>query len=278
MPTLLNRSPSQVSRGTAAAPGTATAHDAGPGGTSARLAPLAHRRRPVMAAASLAVVALCIAAFSSLYLHAGNRVGVIEVAREVSSGHRLTASDLGVARVAAPSSVATVPAGEASRVIGQRVAVTLLPGTLLAPGELGSPPAPPPGEAVVGVSVKPGDLPAGGVQVGAQVEVVMTDPPGSPASLQPLPAGTVTGVPGTAGSSTGQPLPAGSSSGVPQVAAGAGNVLVPDASVLESAAPSAASGSTSEVVSLMVPSVLAPLVATVSAAGQVALVVVRPGS
>ena len=241
-----------------------------------RLSAAARPRRPALAAASVLLVALCVAVFAGAYIHAGERVPALEVVRPVAAGQRLSASDLASVRVAVPASLPTVPVAEAARVIGQIAAVPLAPGSLLAPGDVGRVAAPPPGEAVVGVSAAPAGLPAGGVSVGASVEVVLTGPPGSPDTAGAGATGAG-GAPvlGSASPGASAGTSAGSSGASP---GGVGSVLVPSARVVAFAAPAAASGSSRLVLSLQVPAVLAPMVATASAAGQVALVLVGPSA
>lgn len=244
-----------------------------------RLSAAARPRRPALAAASVLLVALCVAVFAGAYIHAGERVPALEVVRPVAAGQRLSASDLASVRVAVPASLPTVPVAEAARVIGQIAAVPLAPGSLLAPGDVGRVAAPPPGEAVVGVSAAPAGLPAGGVSVGASVEVVLTGPPGSPDTA----GAGATGATGAGGVSALGSTSAGTSPGTSPGSSGAspggvGSVLVPAARVVAFSAPAAASGSSRLVLSLQVPAVLAPMVATASAAGQVALVLVGPSA
>lgn len=244
-----------------------------------RLSAAARPRRPALAAASVLLVALCVAVFAGAYIHAGERVPALEVVRPVAAGQRLSASDLASVRVAVPASLPTVPVAEAARVIGQIAAVPLAPGSLLAPGDVGRVAAPPPGEAVVGVSAAPAGLPAGGVSVGASVEVVLTGPPGSPDTA----GAGATGATGAGGVSALGSTSAGTSPGTSPGSSGAspggvGSVLVPSARVVAFSAPAAASGSSRLVLSLQVPAVLAPMVATASAAGQVALVLVGPAA
>ncbi len=241
-----------------------------------RLSAAARPRRPALAAASVLLVALCVAVFAGAYIHAGERVPALEVVRPVAAGQRLSASDLASVSVAVPASLPTVPVAEAARVIGQIAAVPLAPGSLLAPGDVGRVAAPPPGEAVVGVSAAPAGLPAGGVSVGASVEVVLTGPPGSPDTAGAGATGAG-GAPvlGSASPGASAGTSAGSSGASP---GGVGSVLVPSARVVAFAAPAAASGSSRLVLSLQVPAVLAPMVATASAAGQVALVLVGPAA
>jgi hypothetical protein len=244
-----------------------------------RLSAAARPRRPALAAASVLLVALCVAVFAGAYIHAGERVPALEVVRPVAAGQRLSASDLASVSVAVPASLPTVPVAEAARVIGQIAAVPLAPGSLLAPGDVGRVAAPPPGEAVVGVSAAPAGLPAGGVSVGASVEVVLTGPPGSPDTA----GAGATGATGAGGAPVLGSASPGASAGTSAGSSGAspggvGSVLVPSARVVAFAAPAAASGSSRLVLSLQVPAVLAPMVATASAAGQVALVLVGPAA
>ncbi len=65
---------------------------------TSRLTPIARRRRPALAVGSLALVVTCIAVFVSVYLKAGHEVPVLVVAKTVSQGQMLTASDIAVAR------------------------------------------------------------------------------------------------------------------------------------------------------------------------------------
>jgi hypothetical protein len=246
-----------------------------PGRTTPELRhdPVGHRRRPALAVGSIALIVACVAVFISAYLKAGNQVSVLAVARTVPQGHVLTASDLTTVRVSASAGIATVPAAEASTVVGHRAAELLQPATLLSMNELVSRFAPPLGQSIVGVAAKEGQLPASGVAPGETVEVILTGLPGAQdSSVTPDATGAeqspaAGGVAAASGSQTGL----------------AGTVLVPAATVLEAtASPTSASPTSSEAgdvdVSLLVPSTLAPFVASASVAGEVALVIVTPKS
>jgi hypothetical protein len=217
-----------------------------------------HRRRPTVAIGSLALVTSCVAIFSSLYLHAGNRVAVLAVARDVPQGHVVTSDDLIVVSISLSAGLSPVSAGDLRRVVGRRAAVSLLPGTLLAVNDLAVGKGPARGNAVVGVATKAGQLPAGGVVTGDTVDVILT---GSPATLA---TGLAAGVATTGSSTTSDQVEV-------------GGILAPNATVTGVAAPSSSSPDTI-VVSVLVPSALAPLVASASAAGQTALVLVGPSS
>jgi hypothetical protein len=217
-----------------------------------------HRRRPVVAIASLALVTCCVAIFTSVYLHAGNRVAILAVARNVPQGHTITSGDLDVVRLSFSAGLSPVSADDAYRVIGRTAAVSLLRGTLISLTELTGHGGLQPGQAIVGVATKVGQLPAGGVTDGDTVDVILT---GSPATL-------------TGGASDG---PASSSTSATGPELEIGGVLAPDATVTGVAPPASSSPDTT-VVSVVIPSSMAPLVASASAAGQAALVLVGPSS
>jgi hypothetical protein len=238
--------------------------EAGRNGPELRLRPTEHRRRPALAAGSLALVVACVAIFVSVYLRAGSQIEVLAIARTVPEGQTVSSKDLTTVRISTGPGVETLSANEASAVVGHRAAETLEPDSLLTASELVTSYSPPSGKSIVGVSAKEGQLPASGVAPGETVEVVLTGLPGeSDVSTDSDAAGVQPG--SSAAISGGEP-------------ALGGAILVPDATVLEAVASPASSGSDAIDVSLLTPSALAPLVADASAAGEVALVVVTSGS
>lgn len=85
--------------------------------------------------------------------------------------------------------MATVPANAEATVVGQVAVTDLVTGALLAPGQVSPQRPPADGQALVGLPVPAGHLPAGGLIAGDRVLVVDTPPaeadppPGSPASI-----------------------------------------------------------------------------------------------
>ena len=231
-----------------------------------RLEPMGHRRRPALAVGSLALVVVCVAVFVSIYVKAGNEQTALAVARAVPEGQVLKADDLVAVRVSISADVAWVPAGDAATVVGRRAAEALEPNSLLTTSELVSSYSPPAGDSIVGVALKEGQLPASGVSPGETVDVVLTGLPGEQ-DLGSVDPDTTTDQ-GSTGATPTATAPADS----------AGTVLVPGATVLEAMSSPTSSGSGDIDVSLLTASTLAPVVASASAAGQVALVVVAPGS
>ncbi|MHB8328478.1 MAG: SAF domain-containing protein [Acidimicrobiales bacterium] len=200
------------------------------------------------------------ALFVSAYLKAGHQVSVLAVARAVPEGAVLHTTDLAVARISASRGILPIPVADAAAVVGRRAAVSLVPGGLLTLGDLSDAPTLPEGEAIVGVAAKSSQLPASGVVPGETVDVVLTGLPGSPAVI-------------VGGSASSTPSSSGSvQSLLPTLA---GTVLAPDVTVAGVGLQTSTNTDTTNV-SLLVPLALAPVVASASAAGQVALVVVAP--
>jgi hypothetical protein len=211
-------------------------------------------------------LAVSTALFSSAYLKASRQVAVLGITHAVPQGGVVTAADLTVVHVSLSAGLAPVLADDAARIVGRRAAVGLVPGSLITMADLSDGALVPSGEAVVGVSVKASQLPAVGVVPGDSVDVVLTGIPGQPAF-------TTT----STGASSGQASDVGSGNALagsePSVLAGV--VLAPHVLVTGSSPETASNGSTTDV-SLLVPSVVAPVLASASAAGQVALVEVAP--
>lgn len=232
-----------------------------------RVLPSSSRRRPVMAIGSVALVAMCVAVFTTVYAAAGSRQSVLTVRLAVAQGQRIEAPDLETASISAGRGVALVPATEVSRVLGKRAAVPLVAGSVLVSSEIGPGKSLPAGDAIVGVALKPGLLPDTGITPGARVAVVLTGPPGTPDVASSV----------TSGGSPEVSPSAAVAAAVP-TASQVGSILVPDAQVAAVSLPPTSSGSDALLVSLRVPATFAPAVATASAAGQVALVEIGSSS
>jgi len=217
-------------------------------------------RRALVALASLVVICASVAAFANLYSSAGNKTAAVVVEQALVQGQPITSAQLGRADVSVSSGVAYIPVAEASTILGKRAATAVPVGSLLTPGDLTSAPTVPAGSAVVGLALKEGQFPGSGLVPGEQVMIVQTATPGSSLSAP------VTGSPTSAiGSGSGSTVLSGSGTGV----------LVSNAIVFAVSAPTAnANGGFAVLVSVEVPSNIAPDVATASSAGQISLVLV----
>ena len=135
-----------------------------------------------MAVSSLVVIGASVATFAGLYASAGHRTAAIVVDRPLTQGQAITSADLGQADVSVSNSVRYIPVSDVSEIEGKRAAAAIPVGSLLTTGDLSLAPAIAPGSAVVGVALKDGQYPAGGLTPGEQVLVVQTGIPGSPLS------------------------------------------------------------------------------------------------
>jgi hypothetical protein len=139
-----------------------------------RAAPTRRQRKPAWIALALFLILACGGIGLALNLQAGERVAVLAVARPVAVGHQITDQDLGEARISLDPRLATLPASERSRVVGQVATENLRPGTLLTRDQFSARSVPASGQAVVGAALKPGQMPAEPLRAGDRVMVVRT--------------------------------------------------------------------------------------------------------
>jgi hypothetical protein len=202
---------------------------------------------------SIVVISASIAIFAETYASTNHETAVIVVTETIQQGQVIRGSDLGQASVAVTGGVVPIPVSDASELSGKRAAVTIPAGSLLVTGDVARTRSIAAGDAVVGLALKAGQLPASGVLPGDQVMIVQTAASGSPL-VSSAPADSS---PGDPGSSTG--------------------VLVPEATVYDVASPPADSSSgASELVSVEVSGTLVAAVTTAAATSQVSLALLAP--
>ena len=130
----------------------------------------APRRSAPMALAGLTAVVLGALLFAGLYVGLDRRRSVLVVTRPVAAGALITAQDLDEAKASVSPSMA-LSAGRRRDVVGKAAATGLVPGSLLAPSQVGGSSALQRGEALVGLSLKSGQFPAA-LRPGTRVQVV----------------------------------------------------------------------------------------------------------
>ena len=213
------------------------------------------RRRPTFLVASALLVVVCGASFAAAYGRAGHQTSVLAVSTMVPQGAVIVPSDLASVHISLTPSIRTIPASDASSVIGRTATVGLVAGSILVDSDFASTSSPPSGDAFVGIALKPGQLPASGLSPGQRVDIVLTGVPGSPDADTGEP-------PGEANTASDSP----------------GVVLAAAALVQDVELPSSATGSDSVAVTVAVNADVAPFVANAAVSGQLALVVVGSGS
>jgi hypothetical protein len=132
------------------------------------------RRRQLLVGLGIALTAL--GGLGAVWLASSGTgaVTVVGVAREVHAGQVIQRQDLVSVEIAAGSGLKAVPARRAEDVIGKRSLVRLLPGSLLNPEAVADRVVPAAGQALIGLSLAPGQRPAVPLEAGDLVEIVYT--------------------------------------------------------------------------------------------------------
>jgi hypothetical protein len=191
----------------------------------------------------------------------------VVVEHPLVQGQPITSADLGQAEVSVSGGVRIIPVADASVIEGKLAASAIPTGSLLTPSDLAVSRGVVAGDAVVGLALKDGQFPAGGLVPGQQVMVVQTGTPGSPLTA------TVTGSTPSSSDSLGS-----STSGTSAFTGSGTGILVSGAAVVSVSQPgSNSSGSYALLASVQVLSAVAPDVATAASAGQVSLVLLPSG-
>ena len=161
----------------------------GHGAADAPALPALRRNRTRVAFGALVIV-LSVLGVTTLYSRASDRVDVLSVRRTVAAGQQITADDLGTVSISANTELRTMPASDLSRALGKIAVVALVPGSLLISSQLSDGPRVPPGMAIVGATLKPGQYPVG-LRAGDDVTLVETPlPTATGAAATPIDRGT----------------------------------------------------------------------------------------
>ncbi|MCZ7458221.1 SAF domain-containing protein [Streptomyces sp. WMMC940] len=156
---------------------TTEARPAGPMATTPATPPRSlttRRRRPALIGLSIALIAAGGLAGAFTVLTSGEKTQLLAVARDVPYGRTVTANDLVVVSVGLDPALKPVKAAEKNSIIGQRAATELKAGALLAEGSVTDEPLVGDNEQLVGLRLKPGQLPASKLSPGTKVLVVST--------------------------------------------------------------------------------------------------------
>lgn len=136
-------------------------------------APRQRARRGVLAA-GVALVALAIAAGAWWGTRTGGEViPVLALTGPVEAGQTLTRDVLRAAEMTTGEDLETIPVGEVDAYVGLIATGNLPAGTILTPGMLAEFTVVEDGQAMVGIPIAPGQVPAGGVRPGDKINLVM---------------------------------------------------------------------------------------------------------
>ena len=141
-------------------------------GAAPLLPPPRRRRRRGLLALAVALVVVGALGASYLATSLSRTTSVIAVARLVPRGQELTAADLVEARITVDPALAPIPFADRDNVVGKVAATDLTAGSLLTRQDLTAERFPPPGRDLVGVGVKPAQLPTSPLRAGDEVLLV----------------------------------------------------------------------------------------------------------
>lgn len=155
----------------------------GPPAPAAVMPVLPRRRRAGLTALGIILVVVGAVVAYLVFSAVGVSRPSLALTRDVPYGAAITAGDLTVVNVNTASGLAPIPAADRSQVIGMHAASDLYAGTLLTRPELTTVTIPAPGQQVLGLELKPGQLP-GSVKVGNAILLAIVPP----SSLDGIPA------------------------------------------------------------------------------------------
>jgi hypothetical protein len=145
---------------------------------AASLARLPRRRSLGMWALGVVLVVLGSVGAYVLVVQEGMTHPYLAVSHKVPYGAAIQDSDLTVINVNAAVGLNPIPAAQRAQVVGQHAAADLYPGTLLIRDQLTKTAIPAPGQQLIGIELKPGQLPARALKPGDAVVLVVVPPTG----------------------------------------------------------------------------------------------------
>ena len=135
-----------------------------------RLPSAPRERRPALAALAVLLIIGGALGAGFLVVQSGKRVAAIEISQQIGAGQQLPLSAMQQVQIAARSGLAYVPWAEASQVARYFAVSTIPPGTLLTRAMVATTGTSVAGRAVLGLSLKDGQLPHG-LQDGDHVDL-----------------------------------------------------------------------------------------------------------
>jgi hypothetical protein len=139
-------------------------------GRSGRMPSAPRERKPALFALAILLVALGAGAAGLIVVRADARVQAIEIVQQVNQNAQIPLGSMREVGITAGSGVSYVAWSQASQVAKSFAATTIEPGTLLIPNMTAPAAGTTANEEMVGLSLKPGQLPAG-LQPGQKVDV-----------------------------------------------------------------------------------------------------------
>ena len=138
------------------------------------------RRSPALVSLGVLLVVLgALGAWRFVGLAVSGTHPYLAVYKPIALGSKITADDLQVVSISHATGLNPIPGDEMNQVVGKYARVELVAGTLLTPQDLTDQAPPGPGQALVGLNLKPGQRPNRELHAGDQVLVVELPQPGA---------------------------------------------------------------------------------------------------
>lgn len=144
---------------------------AAPADPSAPIAGVAARRSYPLVGAGLLAALVGALLFATIAGGSDHRRSVLVVARPVAAGNAISPADVTAVKMRPVKGMGFMDANAQGDVVGRSAAVTLVPGSLVVPAQLGSPAGLLEGQAAVGLVLDPGRYPPG-LRAGDHVAIV----------------------------------------------------------------------------------------------------------
>lgn len=132
------------------------------------------RRNPLMIGGGLLFAVIAMFAGALLLNARGTRRAVVVTAREIPAGTVIQADMLRIEHLEADTNLRGLPGPQFGRLVGQVARERIPAGVLIVEEEVGAALAPPPGFALVAMTLEPGELPVATLAYGDTVQVVRT--------------------------------------------------------------------------------------------------------
>jgi len=130
------------------------------------------RRKPLFYVICVGLMCLGAVVSAFAFTRASHAQQVVAVADTIHAGQTITSADLKLVNLSSDSDLQTIPASQQSTVVGQVALLDMAAGSIVTPESYGESVIPAKGQAVVGLSLTPAQMPAGSINVGDRVSLV----------------------------------------------------------------------------------------------------------
>jgi hypothetical protein len=141
-----------------------------------RIAPAKPRRNSALIAVGVLLMVGCGLIAAVLQMRATSKTAVLAVAHQIPAGQAVRSSDLSTVEISGGAGLNAIGASDRAAIVGKTAGVTMMPGTLVTRAQLAGSTSVTKGKVVIGLALKPGQVPTSHLKSGDEVLVVGTGP------------------------------------------------------------------------------------------------------